>query len=146
MPVIAASLRPGKLFFFALGFQAAVEFPGPVLELPPAQSGFQVGELDQQKVEFVARLEIRALVAMIHPPGQGAAADGAILMAPAILAARTVRVGLEPFQALAHFLEAETLFPGETMEPPVAPEASQVFLELGDRGQKRGVAQLAIVT
>jgi hypothetical protein len=138
--------RPRKLFFFSLGFQTAVKFPGSILNLLAAQSGFQVGELGQQKVEFIARLEIRALVTVVQPPVQGAAANGAILMAPAILAARTLRMGLEPFQALAQFRKTKNFFPGKTMEPPVAPEAAQVFLEPGNRVQKGGVAQLAIVT
>jgi len=146
MPVNVAFPHPRKLLFFSLCFQTAVKFPGSILKLPAAQSGFQVGELGQQKVEFIAGLEIRALVTMFHPPGLGAAANGAILMTPAILAARTLRVALEPFQALAQFRETKPFFPGETMEPPVAPEASQVFLEPGNRVQKRGVAQLAIVT
>jgi hypothetical protein len=146
MSVNAAFPRPRKLFFFSLGFQTAVKFPGSILKLLAAQSRFQVGELGQQKVEFVTRLEIRALVTVVQPPGLGAAANGAILMAPAILAARALRVGLEPFQALAQLRKTKNFFSGKTMEPPVAPEAAQVFLEPGNRVQKGGVAQLTIVT
>jgi len=135
---------PRKLFFRSLGFQA--NFLSPVLKLPTVQSGFQVRKVGQQKVEFVARLEIRTLVTLVQPPVQGAKANGAILAAPATLATGTLRVGPEPFQALAKFREAKTLFAGETMKPPVGPEAAQVFLEPGDRVQKGGIAQLAIVT
>jgi hypothetical protein len=138
--------QPRKLVFFSLGFQTAVKFPGSILQLPTAQSGFQVGELGQQKVEFVARLEIRTLVTMIQPSSHSANANGAVLMAPALLATGTLRVALEPLQGLAQFLEAKTFFAGETMNPPVAPEAAQVFLKPGDRVQKPGIAQLAIVT
>jgi hypothetical protein len=146
MSVNVSFSRPRNLFFFSLGFQTAVKFPGSILKLLAPQSGFQVGELSQQKVEFVARLEIRALVTGVQPPLQGAAANRAILMAPAVLAARTLRVGLEPFQALPQLRKTKNFFSGKTMEPPVAPEAAQVFLEPGNRVQKGRVAQLAIVT
>jgi hypothetical protein len=106
-----------------------VKFLGVVLKLPAPQSGFQVRKLGEQKVEFVARLEIRTLVTMVQPPVQGATANGTILIAPAALATGTLRVGPKPFQAFAKLREAKTLFARETMEPPVSPEAAQVFLE-----------------
>ena len=128
-----------------LGFQAAMEFPGALLQLPAAQPVLEVRKLAQQEVEFFAGREIRTQIALVHPPVQGAAANGAVLMAPAVLATRTLRVGPEPCQALAQFWEAEHFFAGETMKPPVGPEAAQVFLEPGHRVQKGGIAKLAIV-
>jgi hypothetical protein len=143
---MATSRRQGNLFFHSPGFQVAVKFLSPVFKLPTVQSILKVGKLGQQKVEFVTRLEIRTLVTLVQAPAQGAKANGAIIMAPTLLATGTLRMGLEPFQAFAKFCETKTLFAGETMQPPVGPEAAQVFLEPGDRVQKAGIAQLAIVT
>jgi hypothetical protein len=55
-------------------------------------------------------------------------------------------MGLEPFQALTQFGEAEPLFARETMHPPVGAKLSQIFLKTGDRFQELGIAQLAVVT
>jgi hypothetical protein len=145
-PATGDFMRSGNLFSRSLAFQMPVKFPGLVFKLPPPQPGFQVGKLRQQKVEFVAGLEVRTLIALLYTPLRGAPSDGAILLAPAFLATRTHRVVLKPIEALAHFREAEPFVARKTVNPPVAPETAQVFLEPGDRGQKRGIAQLAIVT
>jgi len=123
-----------------------VVFPRLELQLAAAQIELDVGKLHQEQFVLVARLQIRALIAVVQAPGLGAQPDGAVGQPPAVFAAWAFRVGQEPFQPLSELRQAETLLPGEAVEPDVGPDLLQVILQPGDRLQETGVAQLAIIT
>ena len=118
--------RPGFFPSLLLPFQLPVVFPGLELQLAAAQVDLDVGELHQEQGELVAAFQVRTLVAMFDLPSLGTDPDGAVLQAPPILAAGAFRVGQEPFQALSELRQAETLRPGEAVEPDVGPELFQV--------------------
>jgi hypothetical protein len=83
---------------------------------------------------------------MVELPTLGAPADGAVIQTPTVPTAGAFGVSQEPFQPLSELRQAETLLPGEAVEPDVGPDLVQEALQPGDRFQETGVAQLAIIT
>jgi hypothetical protein len=83
-----------------LPLQSPVIFSGLELQLAAEQIDLHIGELHQEEVEFVARLQVRALITVFQPPGPGAQPDGAVLQSPAFFAAGALSVGQKPRQSL----------------------------------------------
>jgi len=51
----------------------------------------------------------------------------------------------KPVQASPEFLEAEALFLGKAMNPPVGPKAVHILFHEGHDLEKFGMAQLAVI-
>ena len=80
--------------------QPPVIFTGLELQMPAEQIDLHIGELHQEEIEFVAGLQVRALITVLQSPAPGAQADGAVLQTPAFFAAGALGVGQKPRQSL----------------------------------------------
>jgi hypothetical protein len=104
-----------------------------------------IREFLKDEVEVLAGLQVRALITMLDAALNGADADGALLQASAPFAAGTLRVGEEPFQALAELRKREAFLLREAVGPPLDPESVNIPFHPGHGLQQVLASQLAII-
>jgi hypothetical protein len=119
--------------------------PGLKLQLAAAQVDLHIRELDQEKVVFVAGLQVRALITVLQIPALGADSDGTVTQALPVFAAGALPVGQKPLQPFPEFRQIETLRSREAVNPDIGPDLVQVPFQSGNRLQQPRVAQLAII-